>query len=62
MNAAKYKNILEEKLLQNTCKLGLGQQFTFQHGKDLNHTGKTSLKWLQGKSLNVLEWPRLKPH
>ncbi|KAF7656757.1 hypothetical protein LDENG_00036660 [Lucifuga dentata] len=53
MNAAKYKKVLEENLLQSARDLRLGQQFTFQHNNDPKHTAKTTLEQLQDKSLTV---------
>jgi hypothetical protein len=62
MNGAKYREILDENLLQSTQDLMLGQRFTFQKDNDPKHTAKTTL---QDKSLNVIEWhsqsPDLKP-
>lgn len=54
MNAAKYREALEENLLQSTRNLRLGWRFIFQHN-DLKHTDKTMLEWLRDKSLTVLE-------
>jgi hypothetical protein len=54
MNGAKYREILDESLLQSAQDLRLGQRFTFQQGNDPKHTAKTTL-W--ERSLNVLEWP-----
>jgi hypothetical protein len=55
MNGAKYKEMLDENLLQSTQDLG--RRFTFQQDNDPKHTAKTTQEWLQDKSLNVLEWP-----
>ena len=57
MNRAKYREILDENLLQSAQDLRLGQRFTFQQENDPKHTAKTTQEWLQDKSLNVLEWP-----
>ena len=61
MNGAKYKEILDENLLQSAQDLKLGQKFTFQQDNDPKHTAKTMQEWLQDKSLNVLEWPSQSP-
>jgi hypothetical protein len=55
MNGAKYREILNENLLQITQDLRLGRRFTFQQDNDPKHTAKTSKEWLQEKSLNVFE-------
>ena len=63
MNREKYRDILDENLLQSTLDLRLGLRFNFQQNNDPKHTAKTMQKWLQDGSLNVLEWPSqsLKP-
>uniref|UniRef100_A0AAZ3QN80 Tc1-like transposase DDE domain-containing protein n=1 Tax=Oncorhynchus tshawytscha TaxID=74940 RepID=A0AAZ3QN80_ONCTS len=58
MYGAKYREILNETLFQNTQDLRLGQRFTFQQDNEPKHTAKTTQDWLRDKSLNVLEWPR----
>uniref|UniRef100_A0AAY5K4D1 C2H2-type domain-containing protein n=2 Tax=Esox lucius TaxID=8010 RepID=A0AAY5K4D1_ESOLU len=57
MNGTKYREVLEENLIQSAQDLRLGQQFIFQHDNNPNHTAKTTLEWLRGNSVNVLEWP-----
>jgi hypothetical protein len=57
MNGAKYREILDENLLQSTQDLKLGRRFTFQKDIEPKHTAKTMQEWLWDKSLNVLEWP-----
>uniref|UniRef100_A0AAZ3Q3T6 Tc1-like transposase DDE domain-containing protein n=1 Tax=Oncorhynchus tshawytscha TaxID=74940 RepID=A0AAZ3Q3T6_ONCTS len=61
MNRAKYREILDENLLQSAQDLRLGQWFTFQQDNDPKHTAKITQEWLQDKSLNVLEWPSRSP-
>ncbi|KAF7654157.1 hypothetical protein LDENG_00073380 [Lucifuga dentata] len=61
MNAARYREVLEEKLLQKCSDLRLGRQFTFQCDDDLKHLVKTMLDRLQDKSLTVFEWPSQSP-
>uniref|UniRef100_A0A4W5MCD4 Guanine nucleotide-binding protein subunit gamma n=1 Tax=Hucho hucho TaxID=62062 RepID=A0A4W5MCD4_9TELE len=53
MNRAKYKEILDENLLQSAHDLRLGQRFTFQQDNNPKHTAKTMQEWLRDKSLNV---------
>ena len=57
MNGAKYREILDENLLQRAQDLRLGRRFTFQQVKNPKHTAKTTQEWLWDKFLNVLEWP-----
>ena len=54
MNGAKYREVLDENLLQD---LRLGRGFTFQQYNDPKHTAKTTQGWFRDKSLNVLGWP-----
>lgn len=61
MSGAKYKEILDENLLQSAQDLGLRQRFTFQQDSNPKHTAKTTQEWLRDKSLNVLEWPSRSP-
>ena len=57
INRTKYREILDENLLQSTQDVRLGLRFTFQQDNDTKHPAKTMQEWLQDKSLNVLEWP-----
>ena len=45
MNGAKYREILDENLLQSTRDLRLGRRFTFQQDNDPKHTAKTTQEW-----------------
>lgn len=57
MNAAKYREVLEENLLLSARDLRVGHQFSFQHDNDPKHRAKKMLGWLWDKSETVLEWP-----
>uniref|UniRef100_A0A3B4T8G8 Tc1-like transposase DDE domain-containing protein n=1 Tax=Seriola dumerili TaxID=41447 RepID=A0A3B4T8G8_SERDU len=61
MNGAKYRDILDENLLQSAQDLRLGRRFTFQQDNDPKHTAKTTKEWLQDKFVTVLEWPSQSP-
>ncbi len=61
MNAAKYRDILDENLLQSAQDLRLGRRFTFQKDNDPKHTAKITKEWLHNNSVTVLEWPSQSP-
>ncbi len=61
MNAAKYRDILDENLLQSAQDLKLGRSFTFQQDNDPKHTAKITKEWLHNNSVTVLEWPSQSP-
>ena len=61
MNGIKYREILDENLLQSGQDLRLRQRFTFQKDNDTKHTAMTTQDCLRDKSLNVLEWPSQSP-
>ena len=50
MNRAKYREILDENLLQSAQDLRLPQRFTFQQDNNPKHTAKTMQEWV-GTSL-----------
>ena len=58
INGAKYREILDETLLQSAQT---GAKFIFQQDNDPKHTAKTMQEWLRNKSLNVLECPSQRP-
>ena len=43
MNRAKYREILDENLIQSAQDLRLGQRFTFQQDSDPKYTAKTTV-------------------
>uniref|UniRef100_A0A8C7LE52 Transposase n=1 Tax=Oncorhynchus kisutch TaxID=8019 RepID=A0A8C7LE52_ONCKI len=61
MNSAKYRDIIDENLLQSTQDIRVGRRYTFQQNNDPKDTAKTTQEWLRDKSLNVLEWPSQSP-
>ena len=52
MNGAKYREILDENLLQSAQNLRLGWRFTFQWDNNTRHTAKTTQEWLRDKSMS----------
>ena len=50
MNGAKYREILDENLLQSAQDVRLGQRLTFQQDNDPKHTAKTTQEFIQEKS------------
>ena len=61
MNGNKYRQILEDNLLQNAKDLRLWRRFTFQQDNDPKHTAKETLEWLQNRNVKALEWPSQSP-
>uniref|UniRef100_A0A8C9YW01 Tc1-like transposase DDE domain-containing protein n=1 Tax=Sander lucioperca TaxID=283035 RepID=A0A8C9YW01_SANLU len=61
MNAAKYRDILEENLIQSAQDLRLGRRFTFQQDNDPKHTAKITKEWLRNNSVTILDWPSQSP-
>ena len=52
MNGAKYREMLDENLLQSDQDLRLGRRFTFQQDNDPKHTAKTTQEWLRVMSFS----------
>ena len=50
VNGAKYREILDENLLQIAQDLRLGPRFTFQQDNNPKHKAKTTKQWLWDKS------------
>ena len=61
MDAAKYRTILEENLLESAKALRLGLRFTFQQDNDPKHTARATMEWFRSKHIHVLEWPSRSP-
>ncbi len=60
MNAALYKEILEDNLLQSVWQLCLHRGFMFQQDNDPKHTAKVIKAWF-GDNIDLLEWPSQSP-
>ncbi|KAK3539900.1 hypothetical protein QTP70_017709 [Hemibagrus guttatus] len=61
MNAAMYRDILYENLLQSALDLRLGRWFIFQQDNNPKHTAKITKECLWDNSVNVHEWPSQSP-
>uniref|UniRef100_A0AAQ4RDI1 Tc1-like transposase DDE domain-containing protein n=1 Tax=Gasterosteus aculeatus aculeatus TaxID=481459 RepID=A0AAQ4RDI1_GASAC len=61
MNAAMYRDTLDENMLQSALDLRLGRRLIFQQDNDPKHTAKITKEWLRHNSVNVLEWPSQSP-
>uniref|UniRef100_A0A8C1FTT5 Nuclear transcription factor, X-box binding 1 n=1 Tax=Cyprinus carpio carpio TaxID=630221 RepID=A0A8C1FTT5_CYPCA len=61
MNTAKYRDILDENLLQSAQDLRLGQRFTLQQDNGPKHTAKITKEWLHNNSVTVPERPSQSP-
>ena len=57
MNGAKYREILDENLLQSAQDLRLGAKAHLPTEQRPKHTAKTTQEWFRDKSLNVLSDP-----
>ena len=55
MNGAKYKQILEENLLQSAKDLRLRQRFAFQSDNDPKHTAKATPELFPIPTNNISE-------
>lgn len=55
LNAAKFRDDINENLLRSIQNLRQGRRFTIQQDNDLKHTAKTMQEWLTDNSVNVLE-------
>ena len=61
MNARKYKQILQEKLLSSVESLELPSDYIFQQDNDRKHTAKSTKKWLSENNIFVLQCPSQSP-
>ncbi|CAB1439204.1 unnamed protein product [Pleuronectes platessa] len=61
MDGAKYREILEENLMQSAKDLRLGRRFIFQQDNDPKHTARATKEWFGLKNVDVLKWPSQSP-
>ena len=52
MNGAKYREILDENMLQSSQDLRQGRRFTVLQDNNPKHTAKTTQEWLREMSLS----------
>ena len=56
LTSPKYVRILSNHMLPSARELFDGE-FIFQKNDDSKHTAKNTKAWLQGKNIEVLDWP-----
>lgn len=61
MDAAKYKDILENNLEQSAVKMGLQGQFIFQQDNDPKHKSKLLKSYFESKKISLLDHPPQSP-
>ena len=61
MNAALYKEILEDNLLQSVQQLRLHRGLVFQQDNNPKHTAKVIKAWFGDNNIDLLEWPSQSP-
>jgi hypothetical protein len=61
MNAEKYLQVLEEKLLRSARDLYGDDDWVFQQDNAPCHTAKRCQNWFRAQGISVLEWPAQSP-
>ncbi|CAF1541910.1 unnamed protein product [Rotaria magnacalcarata] len=61
MDRFMYREILEKNLMESANKLGLSNDFIFQHDNDPKHRAVFVNDWLKKKQIQVLKWPSFSP-
>jgi hypothetical protein len=61
MDSDKYQEILDKNVKDYVQNLGLGENWILQQDNDPMHTSKSTKRWMQNRSWNVLEWPSPSP-
>ena len=54
VNAAKYREIVGDNLIQSARELRLGRRFIFQQDNDPTHTAEATQKWHEDSKLSFL--------
>ena len=61
MNAANYREILEDNLSQSERELQRGRWFIWQQDNDPKRTVKAAQNWLKDNKVNTLQWSSQSP-
>ena len=56
-----YKTILDENVLQSAQKLGMEEEFIFQHDNDPKHKSRFAMKYFEEAYVECLDWPSQSP-
>ena len=61
MTGESYRKILENNLLKSVEKLGMSDDWIFQHDNDLKHRAAIVANWLNRNGVERLHWPSFSP-
>ena len=61
MTGESYREILENNLLKSVEKLGMNDDWIFQHSNDLKHRAAIVANWLNRNGVERLHWPSFSP-
>ena len=61
MTSESYREILENNLLKSVEKLGMSDDWIFQHDNDPKHRAAIIANWLNRNEVERLDWPSFSP-
>ena len=61
MTGESYREILENSLLKSVEKLGMSDDWIFQHDNDPKHRAAIIANWLNRNEVERLDWPSFSP-